>query len=114
MINYIDIIKQFTSILSSILFTILYYPQIKKLIKTNDTRSFSINYLRILLLGYIFYIVFLTIEKLYILLISSIINTLCIFYMYYKKIKNIKRKKQIKEEINKQLKEVHNIMIIQD
>lgn len=96
---YINIIKNICYVLSSILFTLLYYPQIKRLIKTNDTKSFSMNYIKITLISYILYMVFLIIEKLYILLISSIINTCCIIYIYYKKKRNIEEKKRIQNEL---------------
>lgn len=109
---YYNTVKQTCNIISSVLFTIIYYPQIKRLIKTNNTAAFSINYLKILLLGYFFYTVFLVMEKLYILLVSSILNILCIFYMYYKKKKNINQKKKIKEELHDKIKKEHNIIII--
>lgn len=112
--EYYDIIKQLCNIIASILFSVIYYPQIKRLIKTNNTAAFSKNYLKILLIAYFFYTVFLIMDKLYILLISSIINTICIIFMYYKKEKNIRRKRKLKEEMNKNLKEMHNIIVVTD
>lgn len=89
---YISFILNFCSIISSILFVLLYIPQIKRIYTTNNTKSFSLNYLKISLFAYIFYIIYCFISHLYVLFISSIINTLFILYFYYKKIKNIKYK----------------------
>jgi len=92
--------EDFCSLTSSLIFNIVYIPQLYRVIKLKESKSISLYYLLLLLLSYSFFIYFTYKKELWFQFFGTITQTLFLLILIFYKIKHDRIRRKEIEIIN--------------
>jgi len=87
------LLEDYCSLISSVIFIIVYIPQLYRVIKLGESKSLSLYYLFLLLLSYCFFLIFSYKKKLIFQFVGTNIQTIFLLILISYKIKHTYCKK---------------------
>ena len=82
------LLEDYCSLISSLIFIIVYIPQLYRVIKLGESKSISLYYLLLLLISYCFFLIFAYKKSLIFQFIETIIQFIFLLILIFYKIKH--------------------------
>ena len=82
------LLEDYCSLISSLIFNIVYIPQIYRVVKLKESKSLSLYYLLLLLTSYCFFIYFVYKKELLFQFFGTILQTIFLSILIFYKIKH--------------------------